>query len=308
MNTKVRLEALLYFIAISITIVGGIFFLANYYSSDVVPGEEQEWKLLQLQPDIEIPGDKERERIQEEYERILKQIEEFKMPEEIYAIYNNVMASKVSSIANKNFNRIKEIFNDYSEKITEVKSTISNYDELYEKYAGLEDEIPWFWFNAKQEYADFMTSIEEINKHLQEEVQELSNIESQLENYYSTSKQRADELFNRDYYDLTIICFYEDGDGSALGIACVANVIENRINSPQYWYAHNAHDVIWAENQYEPTWTTPMNKTTPRVQKIVEDFLRGRIETGMPSNVLYQASFKQGETWDIIDNQYFCYG
>lgn len=135
--------------------------------------------------------------------------------------------------------------------------------------------------------------------------------EEEVESAFQAAKKIADDLFNRDYYELTIICFYEARGCSDLGIAYVANVIMNRIESSEFAYAHNAHDVIYAPLQYEPTWTTSMNQTNARVQKVVEDFMRGKIDTEMPDNVLYQAKFQQPgkEIWKITeDGEYYCFG
>ena len=45
------------------------------------------------------------------------------------------------------------------------------------------------------------------------------------------------------------------------------------------------------------------------VKQETTDYLRGRVETGMPSNVVFQAGFKQGNyTWLYMESSghYFC--
>ena len=156
-----------------------------------------------------------------------------------------------------------------------------------------------------------MTNLQEMTKiqeNLIEERDKCIDAKQSMDGIQSEAWDRAEALFQRDYYIMTIICFYEAGSCPDIEIAYVCNVIENRILSPRYAYANSASDVVWAEGQYSPTWNTPMNRTSAKVQRVVKSYLRGEIETNMPEDVLYQSRKQQGRIWKHMPSgHYFCY-
>ena len=125
---------------------------------------------------------------------------------------------------------------------------------------------------------------------------------------YLESKQIADDMFE-EYYELMChIVNAEAGICPRIERAYVANVIENRI--AHYEFPNTIRSVIYASGQYAPAMTGSINKTPSKsVRTDVEDYLKGRIETGMPANVVYQAKFIQGHgIWEYTPSgHYFCF-
>ncbi|MCI9365933.1 MAG: cell wall hydrolase [Clostridia bacterium] len=307
MDKKMQLIQLIATILASVILLG--------ITSDIVTTEAKEkvkeWFIsIKI---IRIPTEEDTIELEDTYKDVSNYLAEKELlKDEILAIYSEVSASVVSNKAHKHLNRLIAAYDKYMIQLNEIKEKISLFERKYDKYIKMLKNIPDYSPALREkEEAKFEERIVPLYDEIIKQKQVYLDDEAVVENAFQSAKEIAEWLFNRDYYDLTIICYYEARGCSDLGIAYVANVITNRIESDEFWYAHNAHDVIYAPRQYEPTWTTSMNQTDARVQKVVEDFLRGRLDTEMPDNVLYQAGFKQPgkEIWKITeDGEYYCFG
>lgn len=266
---------------------------------------------FEVKEKVTIPTEENIEEWEEIYNTILTKTQALNtMRIELMELHAEVISAKVSSKANKSFNKLSENFGKYIMEVERITQDISFYEQKYREYLELGYKIPKYASMAREKYEIFIQATMGIYEKILQERRSCDEIQGQLKAAIESAHLRADELFYRDYYILTIICFYEARGCPDIEIAYVANVIENRILSPKFAYAHCADDVVWAPKQYEPTWTTPMNQTNARVQKIVEEYLRGRLETDMPDNVVYQAKFPQKgkEIWKIMDSgHYFCF-
>jgi len=91
----------------------------------------------------------------------------------------------------------------------------------------------------------------------------------------------------------------------------VAVVAINRVASPNY--PHTLKGVIFQKGQYACTWNGNFEKEpTKKCYEIAREVLLAGERYGIPSNVLYQAQFKQGtETFEVVETRfsthYYCY-
>lgn len=89
----------------------------------------------------------------------------------------------------------------------------------------------------------------------------------------------------------------------------VGNVVLNRVADPRY--PNTIYEVIYQRGQYSPTWNGAINKIpTEQAYKNAQRLLDG--ERFCPSNVIFQANFKQGsgvykEISTSYSTTYFCY-
>lgn len=85
----------------------------------------------------------------------------------------------------------------------------------------------------------------------------------------------------------------------------VGTVVMNRIDSPKF--PDTLQGVIYQPGQYQCTWDGGIHKQpTERCYRIAKEILNGY--RSMPSNVIWQAEFKQGSgIYTQIQNMIFCY-
>ena len=310
MPKKLKKLIILYLTFVGIVLLVSLIVLVRFRNMTIYETFTYCGSIVGLKEQIIIPKQENVEEWKENYKTILSKTQNLEsIQEEITAIYNEVMSSKVSSIANKNFKKLGNKINEYREELSEILEMTTQCMEEYDGYLDLEDKIPQYASNTRGKLQIFMEAINEMYIGVCEENHKVDSIQDKMDELLTEAKQKADALFDRDYYILTIICYYEAGNCPDIEIAYVANVIENRIMSSRFAYATNAYVTVYAPKQYEPTWTTSMSQTSPRVQRVVEAYLRGEIETGMPQGVVFQAKFPQGEIWKHMDSgHYFCFG
>ena len=175
----------------------------------------------------------------------------------------------------------------YLKPLVEVSSPQDLY-EVYMKYF-----FGTYGANATYSYTPTSVPIEE----LQHTFEEFLQYEEELSSIAIDSQKIADDFFDLVFYDATHIANAEAGSDwyPPEDIYYVLNVIENRVESPKF-RQNTFHDVVFAPGQYSPTWTGSFYKEpTKQVIERVTTYLRGYVETGMPSNVVFQATFKQGD-------------
>ena len=234
------------------------------------------------------------------------------LKKEINELYEQVCNAEVCSIANRYFNQLEERFNAYQQELSSIEDYISSYEEKYELYLNLISEIPKYSTSHEIMYNDFIERFSPTREII--DSQKLKSVDTQVEteiyDIYVDAKRIADEFFE-EYFDLMCHIVYAEAGISKCSFmerCYVANVVENRIASKRF--PNTIYGVIYASGQYEPVINGSI-KNTPSQEVIaqVEAYLRGHVETEMPSNVVFQALFPQGKgIWkEMSSGHYFCY-
>lgn len=252
-----------------------------------------------------IPTEKDLERLKEETETILDFLEEHSVEKDSIAeIYTLVQEAPVCSEANRNFNQLAEQYDIYIEQVEEILKRIEGFERKYNRYIQLLDNIPQYSKSLREEYeTKFAEAITPSYEFICSEKEKCLSDKADVEEMYTLAKKRADDLFD-EYYEP--MCHIVNAEGAVH--AWVANVIENRIKDPSF--PNDVVSVIFAPGQYSPTWNGSYYKEpSAKTRQDVEEYLRGRVETGMPDNVVYQALFKQGSgVWnEVPGGNIFCY-
>lgn len=260
---------------------------------------------------IVIPSKESMLELKDDYKEISSRFSEIEtLKGDISVLYENVLDAPVCSIANRNFNLLLETYNTYKQKISEIQKYISLYEEKYQDYLDRILEIPKFLSIYQEKYDEFNKLFLADFETVSSKKISYNEDEEMLYNFYIDSKRISDELFE-EYYDLMChIVFAESGNCSEMEQCFVANVIENRIKHPNF--PNTLYDVLHSPGQYEPVMTGTIHKTpSDETRQIVENYLRGNVETGMPDNVLYQSlSPNHGSgVWnsDLKTKNIFCY-
>ena len=273
----------------------------------------------------------------QDYNAIISKVDDFHtLGDEILTLYGSVRGAKVCSKANKFNNSLQELYSEFLKVYSNIQES---YEQYKENYVALTQEVENFNSHVNSEdssvsssYSNNLTvnnpkdgpllqdfqkdssllysitapSVEDVLDELSDSLSYKHSIDSAA----SDSQRIADEFFNLVYYDMVHIGFAEAGCDwfPPENICYVLNVIENRVESPLF-NENNVHDVIFAPGQYSPTWEGGFyNEPSKKAAERVTQYLRGNFETGMPSDVLYQAAFEQGDdVWKIVDGIYLCY-
>lgn len=261
-------------------------------------------------PELRIPTEEDLHEVEISYNAIFSILGSTDaLKSEILELYQEVQTAPVCSETNDRFNVLAEKYNEYVEKADEVQALILDYQEKYNEYLDMLDTIPEFSKALRNEkYAEFekfQTTYAEIDA----ERQEYEEDEKTLLAIYTDAQKIADDYFWL-VYDLACrIAYAEAGNCPLIEQCYVLNVIENRQKSPSF-APTTFYGVVYSPGQYSPTWNGSINNTPSEETKyIVQEYLRGRIDTGMPDNVVWQAQFPQGRgIWKIMSSgHYFCY-
>lgn len=122
----------------------------------------------------------------------------------------------------------------------------------------------------------------------------------------SSSSQSEDDL----YYLAAAVCREAGGSSEEVQLL-VANVVINRVNSSEY--PNTIHGVLTQYMQYGTMWKYGVSfpgwadqATKDQCYSVARRILNG--ERVCPSNVVFQAEFRQGSgVYKEIDGFYFCY-
>lgn len=275
--------------------------LKNTQSSRIEQTQEEFTITAQV---LTLPTDADRQDLKETYQQISAHFADIAaLEQEMTNLHSEVKNALVCSDANGHFNSLAEYYATYQQKIDEVKALISSYTKKYDTYLDAILKIPQFSSEHDKQYEEFTSEFETGYVTVQGYSKEVENIES----LYLEAKQIADDWFEKDFDLMSRIVTQEAGNCGTMERCYVANVLENRIKSSAY--PNNLHDVVYDPGQYEPVMKGTINQpASESVKKDMEEYLRGRIETGMPDYVLYQALFQQGKIWQHMPSgHYFCY-
>ena len=117
----------------------------------------------------------------------------------------------------------------------------------------------------------------------------------------SAKKSYTDE----ELYMMSHLIYGEAGGENDLHQRYVGSVVLNRMN--HYKYPNTMKGVIFQSGQYACTWDGNYNKS-PSQQAIKNAKFLLEHGSVLPSNVVYQAQFKQGSgVYKHLGNTYFCY-
>lgn len=289
--------------------------LAILLSTVVVVGDHIRMKLSDQLRTLENQLAREEEGINSIYQGIKNNLSQANVSyDEAKLLADKAVESIVCSEANRYNNQAHQVYTIYSTYLVEAKKESEEYTKRYKKCGeilnkinDLEEEL-----NFKEE--NFSTLSVNSDRFILNKIDQVVKKEDGLVQLLSKSQDYADKLYKEYYPYMLPITTGEGGDKyySDEDQFCIMNVIENRIKSP--YYPNTVKEVIFQPGQYQPTWDGSWDKTPDeRTKKNVENYLRGRVETGMPSNVLYQAMFIQGDgVWKHISNSvdvghFYCY-
>lgn len=306
MNIKFKIINVLYFVFISIIALFALDLVE-------VPTAISEFRLIQNIIGPKIPTEKDLQNLEEDFEDLLSYLEQNEVTKDgIEATYTKVIESPVCSIANRNFNILAEQYEEYNEQLSEIQKQIEKIEKRYERYLRLLDNIPEFSNALREEkYNEFQDVIVPLYEIVCNEKQRYLFDKEEINGIYQKAKKIADEFFY-EYYELMChIVSAEAGTRNCTSMerCYVANVIENRIKSPDF-KQNTLYDVVYAPGQYAPVSNGSINnRPYSWVRVDMENYLRGRVDTGMPDNVVYQALFTQGSgVWKSMPSgHHFCY-
>lgn len=305
MNIKSKIINVLYFVFIGII---ALFTLGLVE----VPEAISESKLIQAITGPRIPTEEDFEELEQSFTDLLSYLEQNEVvKDEIAITYVAVTESPVCSIANRNFNTLAEQYEEYNNQLSQIQKQIEKVEKRYERYLRLLDNIPEFSNALREEKNDeFQEVIVPMYEIVGDEKQRYLSDKEEVDDMYQNAKKIADDFFY-EYYEL--MCHIVNAEAgtrkcTSMERCYVANVIENRIKSSRF--PNTIRGVIYAPNQYSPVSSGSINKTPYSWVRVdMENYLRGRVDTGMPDNVVYQALFTQGHgIWKAMPSgHYFCY-
>lgn len=216
---------------------------------------------------------------------------------------------------------ITEMENSANDKSENLEKTINqlqtNNSELNQKVEELNTQINTVTDDKINLQKELDTAKSEISKY-KKQIDSLKNSSKEVTSRSSNSLsekntetiEKTDEKINSDDLDLMArIIYAEAGNCSDEEQLLVGNVIMNRVASSKY--PNTIREVIYQKGQYSPTWNGAINKKpSEKAIKNAKRILNG--ERFCPTNVVYQAMFKQGSgVYKALKNPdgitYFCY-
>ena len=310
-------------------ILAGIIGIMMYYTVDV--GKESAVGFISIvQNAIEpkVPTDEDLNNLKQEMEEVIEYLEEQQLEKaELEAMYEIVQADLVCSEANRDFNTLEEKYLEYVERSDEIQGRIAKLEEQYNEYLSLIDNIPSFSAAHKMRV---QRALDEIIGPMYSSICEQKEAyilqRAEVDNIYISAKKIADDFFVECYDLVSHLVNAEAGYLNYSSVAhlytpeeieamksmerCkVARILELRVKSP-YFKENTIRDVVYAPGQYSTVKSGAINQEPyPQTWIDMENFLRGRVDTGLPENVVYQALFPQGSgTYEHSPSgHYFCY-
>lgn len=307
-NNKIAYVNLAFLLLLCFILATCFIALIFNFKVNVEEIEEQTSNFVITAKQISLPTEEDFNELKESYNELLADFSELKaLKEEIESLYSDVETAKVCSKANKYFNSLEDCFNSYQEKLNEIEGHISSYEEMYNSILNSIEEIPKCSHLYNENYNEFINSFASTYSYIHEQNQLYIANKETICSLYINAKEIADTLFE-EYFDLlSRLVTREAGNCSAEEQSFVANVVENRIEDSRF--PDNLYDVIYSPGQYAPVISGSINNPAyESVKQNMELYLRGHMETCMPSNVVFQARFEQGDDiWkEMPSGHYFC--
>lgn len=310
-------------------ILAGILGIMMLYAMNVGKKSTDEFVSIILNViERKIPTDKDLEKLDNEMEEVIAYLGEQNIEKgEIATIYQTVETALVCSEANRSFNELEEKYLIYVERSDEIQNRIADLEVSYSEYTETIDNIPPFAMALRRRLQE---GLEQILKPKYADICEkrdayISEREA-IDNMYISAKKIADDFFE-EYYEL--MCHIVNAEAGWLDYSSVehlytpeeieemksmerckvARIMELRVKHPAF-KQNTIRDVVYAPGQYAPVSSGTINREPyPQTRIDMENFLRGRVDTGLPENVVYQALFPQGS--GVYEHSpsghYFCY-
>jgi len=119
-------------------------------------------------------------------------------------------------------------------------------------------------------------------------------------------KERREEL-QKDIDLLAEVIYHENWhtDKEKLTAYWTGAVVMNRVNSNEW--PNTVHDVVYQRGQYSTTKKFYTVELPEECYQMAEDIILNGTPD-VPERVFYQATFKQGKVWKVLNGEYFCYG
>lgn len=305
---------LIYFVCF-IFVVGLILWFLSFTvkANEISEPLQEEFTLTARQ--IILPSEKDFEELQEMYRQISNSFADLEdLDVEIRRLYDEVKAAKVSSIANRHNNSLRDCSNSYENQLSDLQESISSYEEMYTAYLDSINDIPKCFQLYYEKHNEFNESLGNTYDVVFEKNQQcLANNEELFE--LSLEAQLIADTFYDEFFDpVSRLVQVESGNCPAEEQWFTAAVPENRVMSSAF--PDTLYDVIHQKNsegiyQYSTVASGAFDRAIPSdvVKKNVAYYLRGYVEIDIPRNVVFQARFTQGDgIWKAMDSgQYFCY-
>lgn len=239
---------------------------------------------------IVLPTEEDLDSLEKDYQELSNYFERIEqLSDDITAYYNDVISSSTCRIANINFNELNEYYNQFQNDLTNVKNCISLYSSKYESYTNMILSIPKYSLSHDIKYNEFIERFGADHEIAETYIVE----EEDLHDLYLEAKQFADDFFDSTYDLYCHIVNAEGGNQPAEEQYDIAGTIDNRIIHPDF--PNTLYEVVYSPDQYSPAMTGSINKEpSESVKENMRLYLRGLVEHYIPSNVVYQALFRQG--------------
>ena len=212
--------------------------------------------------------------------------------------------AKVCSDANRYNNKAQKAIKSYNITFRKLQEELPAYKKRYDKCSTLEKKIRQIQKELNLDEESFSEVTINNYSKLELKVNLISKKDTMVKLKVQKAQKYADALYDEYYRLMLLIVTGECGDTyyPSTDQYYVMNVIENRVKSK--YYPDTVREVIFQPGQYQPTWDGSWSKTpNNRTKKNVKKYLRGKIETDMPENVVYQAMFTQGDyVWRHVSN------
>lgn len=239
---------------------------------------------------IVLPTEEELDSLEKDYQELSNYFERIEqLDNDITAFYNDVVSSPTCRIANINFNELNDYYDQFKSDLNKVENCISLYSSKYNSYLNMISSIPEYSLSHDEKENEFIERFGADYETAEAYIVE----EGDLNNLYLEAKQFADDFFYSTYDLYCHIVNAEGGNQPADEQYDIAGTIDNRIVHPEF--PNTLYEVVHSPGQYAPVMTGSINKEpSGSVKENMRLYLRGLVEHDIPSNVVYQALFRQG--------------
>ena len=120
-------------------------------------------------------------------------------------------------------------------------------------------------------------------------------------------EKEAKEQLQADINLLAEVIYHENWytDKDKLTAYWTGAVVMNRVNSDEW--PNTIYDVLYQKGQYSTTKKFYTVELPKEVYEMAEDIIVNGTPD-VPERVVFQATFRQGKVWKVLNGEYFCYG
>lgn len=284
MDRKTKLMQILYYVAAIIVVVIIVCFITKPDLS-IFDVPSSVFRIIQRD---RIPTEEDMKELESSYENVISYLaEKNTLKEEITEYYEQNQTFITCSKVNKAYNSLDEKKNEYDAHITEIEQRISEFEAKYNEYVELLDNIPKFAVSLRRELDEaFRERLDTMNTSISEVKATYQEDKAEVENMHEEALKRADYFYDRDYDPMCRLVNAEGGNTPDMEMCYIAQVAENREEMPSF--PNTLLGVMHQKNQYTTVPNGIKQEPNSRVRRVMAEYLRGRIETDMPEDVVYQ--------------------